>query len=231
MNTDLDPDRLYDPYDFDDEDPTAEEALQSYQSVDSLAVAALVLGFASVLALFHWALFPIPVAAMVLAWRGWQRIEAAPEERTGRPLAAAAVAMAVVFWAGSWGWGAYSYLYEIPSGYQRVSYSLLQPDPDDEEGIPEAAQELDKQRIFVFGYMYPGRQIQGVTEFLMSPARADCAYCIPNPKPTEMIHVRLVGDRTTTYTTKRVGVGGLFHVEPSERFIGAVYRIDADIVR
>ncbi len=228
----MDPDRLYDAYDdFDDDDLVAEEAIQQYRNVDGLAVAALVAGFLSLLALFHWALFPIPVAAMVLAWRGWQRIEAAPEERTGRPLAGAAVAMAFVFWAGSWGWGAYSYLYEIPSGYQRVSYNMLQPDPDDEEEIPEAARELDTQRIFIFGYMYPGRQIQGLTEFLMSPARADCPYCIPNPKPTEIIHVRLVGDRATTFTTKRVGVGGVFHVDRSEKYVGAVYRIDADIVR
>ena len=108
---------------------------------------------------------------------------------------------------------------------------MLQPAEDDEEPIPEAARELDKQRIFIYGYMYPGRRVQGLTDFLMSPARADCAYCIPNPKPTEMIHVRLVGDRTTIYTTKWIGVGGFFHVEDSKEYIGAVYRIDADIVR
>ncbi len=233
MNTELDPNRLYDPYDdFDDDELVAEEAIQQYRNVDGLAVAALVAGFLSVVTFFHWMLFAVPLAALALAWRGWTRIEAAPEEKTGRSLAVAGVALALVFWAVGWAWGIYSYYNEIPSGYTPVTYSMLQPDPDDEEeSIPEAAEALDKQRIFIHGFMYPGRQLVGLTEFLMSPASADCAYCIPNPRPTEMIHVRLVGDRTTTYTTKRVAVGGVFHVDRSEKYIGAVYRIDAELIR
>ncbi len=79
-----------------DELHSADE-LGQYRSLSTLAVAALVLGFCSPLAFVGPLLMAIPLITIAVAWLALARIRASENTLTGRPLALAAVVLAVVF--------------------------------------------------------------------------------------------------------------------------------------
>lgn len=83
-----------------DELQNADE-LGQYRSLSTLAVAALVLGICSPLAFVGRLLLAIPLIAIAVAWVALARIRASGNCLTGRPLALAAVVLAVVFGVAS----------------------------------------------------------------------------------------------------------------------------------
>src|SRR5688500_10904316 len=80
-----------------------ETALASYQGVSIMAVLALLLGVASALALVHPFLWVVPPVAVVLSILAIRAIDAPDSNLTGRRLAIAGLALALLFglWAPS----------------------------------------------------------------------------------------------------------------------------------
>lgn len=80
-----------------------ETALASYQGVSIMAVLALLLGMASALALVHPFLWVVPPVAVVLSILAIRAIDAPDSNLTGRRLAIAGLALALLFglWAPS----------------------------------------------------------------------------------------------------------------------------------
>ena len=123
---------------------------------------------------------------------------------------------------------------EVPAGYITVAYSDLQPDPDKpEQQVPPKALELDGKKVFIKGYMYPGRKQFGLKKFVMSRDNGWCKFCMPAPQPTDLIDVTLTGDLETRYTRKLLCLGGRLEVDrdASPKSGGAVYRLQADYIR
>ena len=119
----------------------------------------------------------------------------------------------------------------MPYGYERVSYEMLQPDPNAAGRADSAVGPRHAgQGVFIKGYMQPRRQQTGIKEFILCPTNGECPFCIPNPKRTEMIRVVLQGDLETTYTTHLIGVGGRFQVDPADPS-GIPYSLEADYLR
>ena len=87
---------------------------------------------------------------------------------------------------------------------------------------------------FIRGYMYPTRSQTGLRSFVMSRDNGVCPYCLPNPKLTDQVFVELIGGREATYTTRLIGVGGIFSMkfkDPKKKYGGIVYHIEADYLR
>ena len=130
-----------------------------------------------------------------------------------------------------YGWLIFAGSSEVPYGYQRVSYEMLQPDPNTPtQPIPQAALDMQDRKIFVQGYMQPRRRQTGIKDFILCPTNGECSFCIPNPKRTEMIRVVLQGDMNTNYTTKQIGVAGRLCVDVNDPS-GVAYSLDADMLR
>ena len=90
------------------------------------------------------------------------------------------------------GWLTYDYLTEVPDGYERISYADLQPDPAQAgQVVPPSALELEGKKIFIKGYIYPGREKDGIRQFLLVRDQGDCCFG-GNPKITDRIQVTLV---------------------------------------
>src|SRR5262249_18850197 len=129
----------------------------SYRALSTAAVAALVLGALSVLAMLDWSLAVIPLAAVILGVVALRKIRRQPQEYTGRGIAIVGIALGILFGAGGMGYLEYVRIHEVPTGYNPIDYSLLQPRPDDPPNfIPPEAKELDGKKIFIKGYIYPG---------------------------------------------------------------------------
>jgi hypothetical protein len=210
--------------------PPAQPAIR-YRAVSRAAVGSLVLAALSALVVFGWFFGAIPAAAIVLGWIALRQIERTPEEYTGVGLAWGGIGLAAVLWIAGYGWLWFAVASEVPVGYQRVEYVELQPNPRVKgELVPEAAVKLDGKKVYVKGYMVPGRQQARLRKFLLCPTNGVCTFHFPNPKPTEVIAITLTSDLSTDYTAQLIGLGGKFHVDllsPS----GVPYSMEADYLR
>lgn len=203
-----------------------------YRSLSVRAVVGLVFGLFSTLVVFGWTLALIPVLGILVSRSALKQIRRAPGELSGAGVARAGVVLSLVFWIAGWAWLLYAEAKEVPHGYTAVAYEDLQGDETTGgRTVPERAAELDGKKIYVKGYMYPGRQQLDLKQFIISRDNGRCNFCMPDPTPTDLVHVTLVGDLKTDYTTHIIGVGGTLRVETDPEALarkGMAYQLDAD---
>jgi hypothetical protein len=75
----------------------ADTVVASYRAISSLAVAGLLVGLLSPLAMFAWVLWPLPLAAVVLSSLALWRIAVRWPELVGRPVALAGLMLGTAF--------------------------------------------------------------------------------------------------------------------------------------
>ena len=216
----------YEPWEMPDEQPAVR-----YRALSAAAVVSLVFGVLSILTLFDWLLAILPIVGIAVGWLAQGRIREAREELTGLGVARAGMGLSIVFWLFGCGWLISAHIQEVPFGYQRVTYEMLQPNPDLPGGqIPPDIYKLQEKKVFVKGYMAPTRQLMGLRQFVLCPAIPNCPFCTPNPKPTEMIRIKLTGDLEAEYTTHLVRLGGKFAID-AQSPSGIPYALEADYLR
>lgn len=204
-----------------------------YRPVNKLAIASLILGMASITSFFDTTLAMIPALGMACGLLGWWKVQREPDEYAGGQLALVGIVLSIVFWAGGWSWLSYVYMTEVPGGALRVTFDELQPDLDAESEVPRRARELDGQRVFIKGFMYPGAQSRGIREFVLCFSNDDCCFG-GNPKLTHMIYVKLQPPLTVDFATRQHKIAGTFRLGnsgPIDGLNGAIYNIDADYVK
>jgi hypothetical protein len=210
------------------------ESAVHYRALSPLAILSVVVGALSIPVLvfwFSWFWAVVPLFGIALGWRAIRQINDAPTEWTGETLARAGIWLSAVLWGFGYVWLVFAGAREIPYGYTLVRYEDLQPDPNSPaEPIPQSALDMKEKKIYVKGFMQPRRQQSGIKDFILCPSTGDCQFCTVNPKITEKIRVVLQGDLEATYTTRQIGVGGRFQVDPQDPG-GIPYSIEADCIR
>lgn len=206
----------------------------AYRALATSAVASLALGVLSILALLDWWLALIPIAGVILGLVALRKIHKQPEEYTGRGVAIAGIVLGTLFWLGGFGRLGYIHATEVPTGYARIDYSLLQPQPDDPpNSIPPEAKALDGKKIFIKGYVYPGLQRDGITQFLLVRDQGTCCFG-GNPKITDRIQVALSDPKGFTFTSSLFKVAGTFRIAEPTQAVNAkgivFYHLDGAIL-
>ena len=223
-----------------------------YRWLNPWAVASVVFGLLSLLTVLGWILVLVPLVGIGLGILALRQIGRAGEEMLGYRVAVAGIVLSLVMWGAGHGRLIYVYRTQAPPGYRAVLYEELEADPaHPDEPIPKAAFDLVDSRIFLKGYMYPGRQQAGITAFLLSRDNGVCSYCNPEPEPTDLVQVKLLNGLEANFTTHLIGVGGKFSMvaddsedEPKEgetveeaekrkkeKFGGVFYHLEADFIR
>lgn len=196
-----------------------------YRALSSVAVASLILGLASVFSFTAWWYLAVPAIGFALGWVGYRRVARLRHELSGKGVAAAGMVLSALFAFLGAGYLSYVYATEVPEGFERIGYELLQPDPDvPNELIPPSAKTLEGKRIFIKGYIYPGQQTSGITRFLLVRDQGSCCFG-GNPKVTDRIQVTLAEPLTLTFETRLFKLAGVFHVAAAKAAdaTGAVY--------
>jgi len=204
-----------------------------YQAINPLSVGSVVVGCLSALSFFHWGFLFLPLTGILLGAAALVNFARAEGARVGVYLSCAGIGLSLLLGVGLYGLSVYRYYHMTPPGYLLVDYNLLESN-DPNKPFPDTALELEGQRVFVRGYMYSSRQQTGLRSFVMSRDNGVCPYCLPNPKITDQVFVELAGDREAAYTTRLIGVGGVFSVkldDPKKKYGGVVYHIEADYLR
>jgi hypothetical protein len=211
----------------------ATDTYEQYRALSTAAVASLIVGLLSVLAILDWTLVTVPVVGIVLATVAWLKVSRHADELTGAGLAKAGFALSLLFLIAGPSWLTYVYLTEVPDGYARTSYAELQPDPKEPaQLVPPSALALEGKKIFIKGFVYPGRQTEGIREFLLVRDRGDCCFG-GDPKITDRILVKLDPPLKLSYSPRLHKLAGTFHVKIQDKAIdgakgGIFYHLQAD---
>jgi hypothetical protein len=218
-------------------EPAFSEAV-TYRSVSRSAVISLVLSFVSLLALLFAPLLVLPVVALVLGLTALSTIRRYPGEYTGKGMALIGTAVSsTVFVLGAI-LHTVDYATEVPEGYQRISFSDLQPEIKIPGAPPpQKVLDLNGKQIFIKGYIHPGVATMGkVDHFILVPDMGTCCFG-GQPAMTDMIEVRIKDDASKVkYSTRRVKLAGKFALGRSmEKAPGdlrdVIYHLEADIAK
>ena len=186
-----------------------------YPALPGTVIPALVLALVSPLALLHPWLALVPLVGLIAGGIGWRTIVTRPEEYTGRPLAIVATVVSGLLLVGGVVWQARVYAAELPEGFERIDYGMLQPLPGDPpHAIPESARAVDGHDVLLKGYMYPGKQERGIVQFVLVRDQGDCCFG-GNPKITDRVLVQLADPRGTTFSPRLRKVAGRFSIRPT----------------
>jgi len=192
-----------------------------YRALSGAAIAAAVLAVLSPLAFFGWWLAAVPAVGLAVALVALRDIARRPHELTGRPLAFAAAIASALTLVGGLAWQSLVYARELPPGFERLSYAQLQPaEGDPPLAVPQAALALDGRDVLLKGYMYPGKQQLGISQFLLVRDQGDCCFG-GNPKITDRVLVQLTDASGITFTPRLVKIAGRFAVRPMGFAAGA----------
>ena len=207
-----------------------------YRRMSPFAVASLVggviafLGLAVVQDLGPIPYSIIPVFGIVSGLRGLSAVRRYDE--IGKTPARVGLVLSLICLASAWPLKSYLDANELPEGYERLKYEVLQSRVDGPP-VPESAKAFDGKRVFVKGFVYPGRETTGIKQFVLCRDNGACCFG-GKPKLNDMIQVTLKEPLTLDYDTRMRGVGGVFRVkeESASDGLGVVlYQLEADQLR
>ncbi len=214
--------------------------MTTYRRICPQAIASLILGIvavplvASTVLTMPPALFAVaPALGLILGVIALRQI-ARVDDLTGRgPAWIGTLLSAIVLVSGLTGRFVFD-LTEVPEGYERISYEILQPEPGTIELVPESARDLNSQKVFIKGYMYPTSQQRGITTFVLCRDKGECCFG-GQPKMSDMIKIRVPREKAVAFHTGLRSVAGTFRVENATSEISTLgtllYQMDADFVR
>lgn len=208
------------------------EANLQYRSLNRAAVGSVVMFGLGLTGLMFWQLLILPIAGIMLGYSALRTIRRYPDEYSGQGLARFGMVVCLLLLIGGVSFHTFVYVTEVPEGYDRISFSELQPEGWAPQGLPKRALELRGQKVFVKGYMHPGvAGMNKVNQFVLVPDMSTCCFG-GQPKMTDMILVHTTADARLKYGARIVRVAGEFGIgDHLEEFAGVkdvAYRLEAD---
>ena len=172
------------------------------------------------------------IGVIVGAWT-MLRLRGRQDEYTGFGYARSGLAISVLSFGIGTFTAVYIYATEVPEGYERISFSDLQPLPTRQD-VPYSphAEELSDKKVFVKGYVYPDGQMDDIKQFVLVPDMGTCCFG-GQPKLTDMIQVTLQDPLRTKYSYTRRSFGGTFRLAASsaDKVGTVIYHLDANYAK
>jgi len=176
----------------------------------------------------------LPLFGLIMGGLGLSNIRKYPAELTGLTAARLGVLLGAALFVGGIACHAVIYSTEVPEGYQRLSFDVLKAGAQMPDIPPPPALEMDGQRVFIKGYIYPGQQRFDLKEFVLVPDLGTCCFG-GSPKQTHMIEVFLDKDLTLDYSMTKRRLGGILKVNPMLQPVqgrpGVYYQLIADYAK
>lgn len=206
----------------------------NYRALSGLAVVSVVLALMALSGFLIAVLSSLGVLAAILGFVALRSIKRYPDELSGQGVAKAGIFLGLLAFTSAAGMHSYVYLTEVPDGYQRLHYFVLQPQAGQPDQPPKDALALDGQRVFLKGYIHPDAGLGKLKKFVLVPDMGTCCFG-GQPDFTDMVEVELVGNQSLRYSRRQQRLGGVLHVtpklQPIEKLQGVYYRLEADVVK
>ncbi|TWT98986.1 DUF3299 domain-containing protein [Neorhodopirellula pilleata] len=156
-------------------------------------------------------LLVLALPGVIFAAFGLRAIKRYPAEFSGKNLALSGLIGCAGLFIGGFAQHTYTYLTEVPDGYERVQFFKLQA-PDNGPDVPtETALAIDGDQVFLKGYIHPSSGSGMLRQFILVPDLGTCCFG-GQPKSSDMIEVSLpAGNSVRAGMTKRK-LAGTFKV-------------------
>ena len=207
-----------------------------YRALSMLAVATLVLAVLSLSALVMPILLVIPALGIFLGAIAIFKIKRNSDQLSGMGIAHVGFFSCVALLLGGSVFHSYIYATEVPDGYERISFQVLQPS-DPRFPVPESAVELDGKQVFIKGYVHPSSgngARENLKQFVLVPDMGTCCFG-EQPKLTDMIEVTLQDPHRVNYSFARRKLAGTLKVSTQKKPVsgldGVYYQLDAFVVK
>ena len=211
-----------------------------YRPIPMSAIVGGILALVSISALLLWLAIPLAVVAAVICLIATVQILRSRGEFAGLWLAGGGLALSLLMAVGGILLTVHRYQTEIPEGYQRVSFArdiaARGVGYQEQEGrmllmIPNEVKELDGQRVYLKGFMYPQGRAYDITNFVLCKDNAQCCFG-GQPALQDMIGVRMNGKHTAVYSTSLMGVAGTLKLNADYHGgeLEPIYLLEADYV-
>lgn len=189
----------------------------SYKPVPPTAVVGLALGLLSFIALFGIIGLAISVFGIIVSLISLFSIRRSAGELGGKTVAIAGIALSTFFLCTGISYQSYVYAHEVPEGFQRLNFAsdISSKDFVQTDGVTRVNPEvlkLDKQQIFLKGYMYPTRDTKNLKSFILVKDNGQCCFG-GQPDAKDMILVEMQGDHRADFYAGLVSVAGEFQAE------------------
>ncbi|HAW28017.1 MAG TPA: hypothetical protein DCY03_07845 [Planctomycetaceae bacterium] len=189
----------------------------SYKPVPPTAVVGLAFGLLSFIALFGIIGLGIAVTGIVVSLISLWSIKRSAGELGGKTVASSGVALSVFFLVSGIAYQSFVYANEVPEGYHRLNFSSDISakgfvTKDGVQGVNPDVLKLDKQNIFLKGYMYPTGSTQNLKSFILVKDNGQCCFG-GQPDVKDMILVEMQGDKRADFYAGLVSVAGEFLAE------------------
>lgn len=180
-------------------------------------------------------LLAIPVIGIVLAALALRQIRQSHGNLSGSWMAISSIAIQAVIAVSFAAMHAYSFATEVPPGFDRVNFvaDIAKKgfvNDGGMTGLHPDVQNLIGKKVMIKGYMYPSKTMDGIRQFVLCKDNDQCCFG-GQPKTTDMILVRMNGDKTAYYKTGLVAVAGVFHAQRAvdESGLEPVYQLECDV--
>jgi len=217
-----------------------------YRALSNSAVISAVLGVLSVMTFItgssslEGALVVsfLPMVGLLLGIRALIQIKRYPDELAGGAWALTGIVLSLFFLVGGLSWASYVYATEVPPGYQRIRFSQLKPDAEEEalgQPIPSDIEALGGKQVFIKGYMRPSAQSLQLDEFLLVRDNNECCFgALSDVKYYDQVQVKLTGGLLADYDTGIFRVAGTLKIDPRGVWPGAsqpVFSLTANYIK
>jgi hypothetical protein len=208
---------------------------QLYRALSKSAVLCLILSLMSFFALMSPVLLVLPGVGICVGLLSLAQLRRYPAELSGRPAAVIGLALSLLLLVGGGGMHAVVYATEVPEGFQRISFADLQPvSAAPHLPVSPKALELNDEKVFIKGYLYPDGQRDNIKRFILIPDLGTCCFG-GQPKLTDMVEVTLRDPLRTVFELRKRRLAGTLTVDtrlkPVSGLGGVYYRLDAEYVR
>ncbi len=207
-----------------------------YRPIPALVPVSMAFVVISLLASIWDLLLVIPLAGVILSMIAWRQIRQSQGTLSGGLLASLTLGLQAMMFVGFASMHIHSFATEVPPGYERTNFTtdISKKGFSTENGrvgVHPDVQKLVGEKVMIKGYMYPTKQMTGIKSFVLCRDNGDCCFG-GQPKTTDMILVKMNGDKTVNFHDNKVmvSVSGIFKAEPTvdETGLRPVYQLECE---
>lgn len=191
----------------------------NYRPVPVTAPVTLFIGLASLVGLVSVVGLGICVFGIVIGAACLVKIRRSRGELSGKVPAAIGFVLSMVFFVSGSCLHAYTFATEVPEGCQRVNFyrdisSKGFITKNGQNTIHPEIMALVDEDIFIKGYVYPTRQTEGISNFILVKDSDQCCFG-GQPDLKDMILVKMQDGMTIDYRPGLVAIAGGFQLRPN----------------
>lgn len=207
-----------------------------YRPIPALVPVSMAFVVISLVASIWDVLLIVPLAGVIVSVIAWRQVRQSQGSLSGGRLACVTLVSQALMFVGFAAMHVHSYATEVPQGYARTNFTtdISKKGFSTENGmlgIHPDVQKLVGEKVMIKGYMYPTKQMTGIKSFVLCRDNGDCCFG-GQPKTTDMILVKMNGDKTVNFHDNKVmvAVSGIFKAEPTvdETGLRPVYQLDCE---